>query len=144
MKGQILLAQAKPGFCRHIVLESGSYLVPRVDGRLLIGSTVEEAGFDTTVTLDAVNHLSGRAAAMMPGAGSLPLIGSWAGLRPATPDRLPYLGRTPLEGLLLATGHFRNGILLAPITAEIIANLVFGREPSVDLRPFDLMRVMPT
>ncbi|MBI3097437.1 MAG: glycine oxidase ThiO [Planctomycetes bacterium] len=143
VKGQILLAQASPGFCRHIVLESGSYLVPRVDGRLLIGSTVEEAGFDTTVTLDAVHHLSGRAASMMPAARALPLIGSWAGLRPATPDRLPLLGRTPVEGLLLATGHFRNGILLAPITAEIVTDLVHGRTPAVDLRPFDPVRKMP-
>jgi glycine oxidase len=70
----------------------------------------------------------------------MPLVTSWAGLRPATPDRLPYLGRGPLEGLIVATGHYRNGILLAPITAEIVADLLAGQSSGVDLTPFDPLR----
>jgi glycine oxidase len=77
----------------------------------------------------------------MPELGKLPLLTSWAGLRPATPDRLPYLGKGPVDGLIVATGHYRNGILLAPITAEIVADLLDGRAPSVDLAPFNPMRI---
>lgn len=142
IKGQILLTEAPPGFLRHVVLEADAYLVPRADGKVLIGSTVEDAGFDKTVTLEAVRHLADRAAAMMPGVAKLPLVMTWAGLRPATPDRLPYLGRASMEGLIIATGHFRNGILLAPVTAEIVADLVAGRPPSIDLSPFDPARPM--
>jgi glycine oxidase len=140
VKGQMLLADGPPDFCRHMVLDGESYLIPRVDGKIVIGSTLEEAGFDKSVTIDAVGDLAHRAARLMPGIAKLPLAASWAGLRPATPDRLPYLGRAPVEGLILATGHFRNGILLAPVTAEIVADLLAGREPSVDLAPFDPMR----
>lgn len=142
VKGQILLAEGGGGFCRHVILEGDAYLVPRADGKVLIGSTLEDAGFDKAVTLDAVHWLSGRAAAMMPGAARLPLLHSWAGLRPATPDRLPYLGRSAMEGLLVATGHFRNGILLAPVTAELVADLILGRPPSIPLEPFDPRRPM--
>ncbi len=143
IKGQILLTEAAPGFCRHVVLETGTYFVPRADGKLLIGSTVEDVGFDKDVTLEGVHALSGRAAAIIPESPRLPLLGSWAGLRPATPDRLPFLGRAGMEGLVLAAGHFRNGILLAPITAEIVADLILGRPPSVPLEPFDPLRTFP-
>lgn len=144
VRGQILLSEATPGFCARVVLDRDTYVVPRQDGRLLIGSTVEEAGFDRSVTLEGVRHLSGRAAEIFPGSARLPLLGSWAGLRPATPDRLPFLGRCGREGLLLATGHFRNGILLAPITAQIVAELLDGRPPSVPLEPFDASRPLPS
>lgn len=143
IKGQILLSEAEPGFCRHVVLETDTYFVPRVDGKLLIGSTVEDVGFDKDMTLEGVHKLSGRAAAIIPGSPRLPLLGSWAGLRPATPDRLPFLGRAGVDGLILATGHFRNGILLAPITAEVVADLIQGRPPSVPLEPFDPLRTFP-
>jgi glycine oxidase len=141
VKGQMLLVGGPPDFCRHMVLDGESYLIPRADGKILIGSTLEEKGFDKSVTLDAVGDLARRGARLMPDLAGLPLVGSWAGLRPATPDRLPYLGRAPVDGLLFATGHFRNGILLAPITAEIIARLIADRDPGIDLAPFDPMRV---
>jgi glycine oxidase len=140
VKGQMLLAQAAPGFCPHVLLEGETYFVPRADGRLLIGSTLEDAGFDKTVTLQGVGDLARRAAEILPESRRLPLVQSWAGLRPATPDRLPYLGRAPLEGLLVATGHFRNGILLAPVTAEIVADLLTGRPPRIPLEPFSPSR----
>ena len=142
VKGQMLLAGGTPDFCRHMVLDGESYLIPRADGKILIGSTLEEKGFDKAVTIDAVGSLAERGARLMPEIASLPLVGSWAGLRPASPDRLPYIGRAPVDGLILATGHFRNGILLAPITAEIVADLLAGAPPAVDLAPFDPLRAL--
>ena len=143
VKGQVLLTQAPPGLVRTVVEDGETYLVPRADGRLLIGATLENAGFDKTVTLEAVGTLASRAAAILPALAKLPLVTSWAGLRPSTPDRLPYIGRTSMEGLVVATGHFRNGILLAPITAELVADLLAGRPPSLDLAPFDPLRESP-
>lgn len=141
VKGQMLLAGGTPDFCRHMILDGESYLIPRADGRILVGSTLEDVGFDKSVTIDAIGDLAARGARLMPELGKLPLVTSWAGLRPATPDRLPYLGKGPVDGLIVATGHYRNGILLAPITAEIVADLLAGQPPSIDLTPFDPMRV---
>lgn len=140
VKGQMLLTAAPPDLLRHVLLDGETYLVPRADGKVLVGSTLEDAGFDKTVTLEGVSGLVRRAAAFFPGLRAMPMLGSWAGLRPSTPDRLPYLGRAAVEGLLLATGHFRNGILLAPITAELVTELVTGRPPSVPLEPFSPAR----
>jgi glycine oxidase len=141
VKGQMLLAGGPPDFCRHMILDGETYLIPRADGRIVVGSTLEDVGFDKTVTIDAVGDLAARGARLMPELGKLPMITSWAGLRPATPDRLPYIGRAPVEGLIVATGHYRNGILLAPITAEVVADLLAGHPTSIDLSPFDPMRV---
>jgi glycine oxidase len=140
IKGQILLTQGAPDLLGPIVEGGDAYLVPRADGRILVGSTMEDAGFDKTVTLDGVSGLVARAASILPAIAKLPLLQSWAGLRPSTPDRLPYLGPTPMEGLLMATGHFRNGILLAPITAELVSEIVLGKPPSIPLEPFDPAR----
>jgi glycine oxidase len=141
IKGQILLAGGPPDFCRHMILDGESYLIPRADGRILVGSTLEDVGFDKSVILETIGDLALRGARLMPELGKLPMVTSWAGLRPATPDRLPYLGKGPLDGLIVATGHYRNGILLAPITAEIVADLLAGQPSSVDLAPFDPLRV---
>jgi glycine oxidase len=141
VKGQMLLAGGAPDFCRHMILEGETYLIPRADGRILIGSTLEDVGFDKAVTIDAAGDLAIRGARLMPEIGKLPMLTSWAGLRPATPDRLPYLGRAPVDGLIVATGHYRNGILLAPITAEIVAGLLSGQASPIDLAPFDPLRV---
>jgi glycine oxidase len=144
IKGQMLLVQGPPDLVRTVVQGGDTYLVPRADGRVLIGSTIEDVGFDKTVTLQGAGGLASRGSALLPELGRFPLIASWAGLRPATPDRLPYLGRTSMEGLLAATGHYRNGILLAPITAELVADLILGRPPSLDLTPFDPQRTAVT
>jgi glycine oxidase len=140
IKGQILLAGGPPDFCRHMILDGESYLIPRADGRILVGSTLEDVGFDKSVILETLGDLAVRGARLMPALGKLPMVTSWAGLRPATPDRLPYLGKGPLDGLIVATGHYRNGILLAPITAELVADLLAGQAPSVDLAAFDPLR----
>lgn len=141
VKGQMLLAGGTPDFCRHMILDGESYLIPRADGRILVGSTLEDVGFDKSVTVNTLGDLAARGARLMPDLGKLPLVTSWAGLRPATPDRLPYLGKGPVDGLIVATGHYRNGILLAPITAEIVADLLAGQPPPIDLAPFDPRRV---
>jgi len=141
IKGQILLAGGPPDFCRHMILDGESYLIPRADGRILVGSTLEDVGFDKSVILGTLGDLAERGARLMPELAKLPMVTSWAGLRPGTPDRLPYLGKGPMDGLIVATGHYRNGILLAPITAEIVADLLAGQSSGVDLTPFDPLRV---
>ncbi|HEY3227521.1 MAG TPA: glycine oxidase ThiO [Planctomycetota bacterium] len=137
VRGQMVLLQGSAGALRRAIISHDSYLIPRADGRILVGSTVEEAGFDASTTADGVAFLLAQAKRLAPGVGKFAVETTWAGLRPATPDRLPYLGRPPgAEGLIIATGHYRNGILLAPITARIVADLVAGRPPSLDLAPF--------
>jgi glycine oxidase len=119
-----------------VVLESDDvYVVPRSDGRLLVGATVERAGFRKTVTAAGVATLLSSAIALAPSLGNARVSDAWAGLRPGTPDGLPLLGESPLAGLYLAAGHFRNGILLAPITALRIADLLTGAAVQ-DLAPF--------
>jgi glycine oxidase len=112
------------------------YLVARADGRMVVGATVEERGFDTTVTAGAVHELLRAAIELVPDVAELQLTETVAGLRPGTPDNAPLLGPTGLPGLILATGHFRNGVLLTPVTAEVIAAyLTDGVLPDL-ARPF--------
>jgi len=137
MRGQMLLLDGPPGAIRHVVLSRDQYLIPRGDGKVLLGSTVEDAAFDCRVTPEGAAFLLRRLGEFAPGAFDLGLVGSWAGLRPGTPDRLPYIGRPEgVDGLIVAAGHFRNGILLAPVTGRIVADLVLDRPPPVDLAPF--------
>ena len=139
IKGQMLALAAPAGFVRRATWVPGAYLVPRDDGRLLIGATVEAAGFDQRVTAQGMHELLHAALRAAPSLGGFALTEQWAGLRPGTPDGLPVLGATPLEGFFLATGHYRNGILLAPATARLIADaLEMGDESA--LRPFSLDR----
>ncbi len=140
IKGQMIALAAPINFVRRSTWIPGAYLVPREDGRLLIGATVESAGFDQRVTASGVGELLRAALAAAPSLGDFAITESWAGLRPGTPDGLPFLGRTTTDGLLLATGHYRNGILLAPATARLIADAVEGRDDSA-LEPFSLARL---
>lgn len=121
---------------RHVVRAKGCYLIPRSDGRIVIGSTVEEAGYDKHVDPDTIQSLHQRAANLIPDLGEGRILEAWAGLRPGTPDKLPMLGETSYRGYLAATGHYRDGILLAPITGHIIAKLACGESPEYDLLPF--------
>lgn len=123
VKGQMLAVQLPAGFMRHTTWVPGAYFVPRADGRLLIGATVEEAA-DARVTAGGVHTLLHAAVAAAPALGDFAVSETWAGLRPATPDELPCLGCTPREGYYLATGHYRNGILLAPATARLLAQAI--------------------
>ena len=114
--------------CERIVASERVYLVPRADGRLIVGATVEERGFDIQVTAGGVHELLREAYRVLPDIAELELVETLAGLRPGTPDNAPLIGPGALDGLVLATGHYRNGILLAPITAEAVAALL-AREP---------------
>ena len=134
VRGQALLLDAAPPDC--VIFGGGGYAVPR-GGRTLIGATAENAGFDATPTAEGRAYLQAVAAKLLPGVH--PVVDHWAGLRPATPDKLPLLGRLS-GGVIVATGHYRNGVLLAPISAQIVAALVEGRPPPVDLAPFDPLR----
>jgi glycine oxidase len=137
VRGQMVLLEGPPDALGRALLARDAYLIPRADGRILLGSTLEEAGFDVSTTAEGISFLLEQGRRLAPGIGKFAVAATWAGLRPATKDRLPYLGRPAgIEGLILATGHFRNGILLAPITAKIVGDLVAGRPPSLDLAPF--------
>ncbi len=121
---------------RGVVQGQSVYLVPRADGSLVIGATVEEAGFDLTVTAGAVYGLLRDAQRVVPGVSELVLEESLAGLRPGSPDNGPLVGPSGLPGLVLATGHYRNGILLTPLTAEAVAATLAGREVPGELAGF--------
>ena len=130
VKGQILTLRgpAAEPVCERIVASERVYVVPRPDGRLIVGATVEERGFDTTVTAGGVHELLREAYRLLPEIAELELLEVAAGLRPATPDNMPLIGPGALDGLVLATGHYRNGILLAPLTAERVAETLLGTE----------------
>jgi glycine oxidase len=146
VKGQILrlrgdvaalLTRTIRGFAEGVSV----YLVPRADGELVVGATVEERGFDATVTAGAVRELLDAAAHLLPGVAELELAEARAGLRPGTPDNAPILGPAPgLDGVLVAAGHFRNGILLTPVTADTIADLALTGEAAPVLAPFSAAR----
>ncbi len=126
VKGQVIELRGDPDepVCERILASERSYIVPRTDGRLVIGATVEEMGFDTSVTAGGVHELLRESYRLLPDIAELEFLGVTAGLRPGTPDNLPVVGPARTPGLLLATGHYRNGILLAPITAAAVAGLV--------------------
>jgi glycine oxidase len=128
VKGQILELRARDGVapCERIVASERVYLVPRPDGRLIAGATVEERGFDTAVTAGGVHELLREAYRLLPEVAEMELVEAMAGLRPGTPDNLPLVGPAPLAGLIWATGHYRNGILLAPLTANEVADRLQG------------------
>jgi glycine oxidase len=130
VKGEILELRSRDGAapCERILASERIYLVPRPDGRLIVGATVEEQGFDTTVTAGGVHELLREAYRLLPEVAEMELVAATAGLRPGTPDNLPLVGPGAVEGLLLATGHYRNGILLAPLAAEQIAAELAGNE----------------
>lgn len=129
VKGQILELRAPDGAvapCERILASERVYLVPRPDGRLIVGATTEEQGFDATVTGGGVHELLREAYRLLPDVAEMELVEAMAGLRPGTPDNLPLIGPGALEGLVLACGHYRNGILLAPITGEAVAGALAG------------------
>ncbi len=144
VKGQMIalaMDSAAP-ILSHVLWTQKAYLVPRRDGRLLIGATTEERGFDATLTAGGMLSLLESAWRALPGVEELPIVESWVGFRPGSRDDAPILGRTPIEGLILATGHHRNGILLAPITADAISRLAMSGETDPSIAPFALDRFL--
>lgn len=142
VKGQIITLRgpAESPVAERIVVSERVYLVPRADGRLIAGATVEEMGFDTKVTAGGVHELLREAYRALPGVAELELERVVAGLRPGTPDNAPIVGRSQIDGLLFATGHYRNGILLAPLTARGVAALLAGEEMPGELGVADPAR----
>jgi glycine oxidase len=139
IKGQMLVVAAH-GLVRHVIRARHVYVVPRSNGRVLIGSTLEDVGFDKRVDPETLQRLHQAAANLAPQIGEARILEDWAGLRPATPDGLPMLGPTAVQGYFVAAGHYRDGILLAPITASLMAGVIRGRPPEFDLSPFSPTR----
>jgi glycine oxidase len=125
---------------RHVVRTPEVYIVPRSDGRVLLGATVEETGYEKRVDPDVVKRFTESAAKIVPEIAEMRLHDAWAGLRPGTADGLPILGATSMKGYFAATGHYRDGIMLAPVTALVMTEVLKGREPRFDLTPFSPLR----
>ncbi|HEX6308096.1 MAG TPA: glycine oxidase ThiO [Longimicrobiales bacterium] len=139
--GRVRGTQRPESLLQHVILSRQCYVIPRDDGRLLVGATVEDVGFRKGPTPRGLSQLMSAARSVLPIIDDLPLVETWAGFRPAAPDHLPILGADPdVAGLFYATGHFRNGILLAPITAVCIAELLAGGSSPVPLDPFSIAR----
>jgi glycine oxidase len=145
VKGQMLALQmdAAAPLLNHVLWAPGAYLVPRRDGRLIVGGTVEEKGFDETITAGGLLTLLEAAWRAVPAIEELPVAEIWVGHRPGSRDDAPILGRGPLDGLFYATGHHRNGILLTPVTADAMARLILDDVLDPAIRPFGLERFLP-
>jgi glycine oxidase len=143
-KGQMMALRCNSVNLKKDLWSGHMYLVPRNDGRIIAGSTVEYEGFDRNVTVAGMKTILGGAISLVPALDSARIEETWAGLRPDSPDHLPILGPTDLDGLLIATGHFRSGILLTPITASLIREWVATQKVSEDWAPFSPMRFQET
>jgi glycine oxidase len=137
IRGQMLLFKTEPGTLRTIVLKNGIYLIPRLDGHILAGSTLEDVGFDKATTEEAKAMLYAQATGILPLLKQAQLVQHWAGLRPGSPDNIPTIDRHPqLENLYINSGHFRYGVTMAPASAEIMVNLILDRPQVVDTAPY--------
>lgn len=135
VKGQMLSVIGSPAI-NHVLVFPDFYLVPRSDGRLLIGATVEEAGYDKRVIVDTIQHLRKAAVSAVPALADARILEEWAGLRPGTSDDMPLLGATSITGYFVASGHFRDGILLAPITAKLMTQIFSQEIPDFEMSAF--------
>ena len=144
VKGQLLELQMKPPFrLGHVVRCRGAYLVPRSDGRLIVGATSEEMGFDTDITAGGLYSVLEKAWEIVPGIHDLPVIDTYAGLRPGSRDHQPIVGWSGVDGVFVATGHYRHGILLSVVTAQESAAMILeGATPDI-LEPFSPLRFSP-
>lgn len=144
VKGQYALLSVVPRPLRHVVFAGEGYLVPRVDGTIYAGATQEDAGYDRRVTVGGMASVLEIARGIVPALGDAEVIGSGAGLRPASADGLPILGAAPgVENLYIAAGHYRNGVLMSLITGRLIAELILGQSPTLSLAPFSPLRHLP-
>jgi glycine oxidase len=139
-KGQILSLGMPAGAFRRMIRWGSSYFVPRQPGELVVGATNEDAGFDLNLTPAGLGRLLTDAQEISSHAGTYPILETWTGLRPATPDGLPILGPSAIAGVYYATGHYRNGVLLAPITASIVTDLLEGRKPVLPIDAYSPSR----
>ena len=138
MRGQILLYQPAENL-KQIIYKNGFYMIPRADGQLLVGSTLEDVGFDASVTQEVKAELAAKAEAIMPTLRGLLIIKHWSGLRPGTPENLPTISAHPqIKNLYLNTGHFRYGLTMAPASARLVVELMAEEKPFIDASPFQL------
>jgi glycine oxidase len=141
IKGQMLVFDAKPNTLAHMILDGDQYLIPRRDGRILAGSTVEQAGFDKNTTETARQKLSEFAINLMPILKQFEISHHWAGLRPGTPDGIPYIGKHPdYDNLSINAGHFRNGLVMGPASAELLADRILERSSSLNVQAYAINR----
>lgn len=137
MKGEMILFKCAEDFLPRMVLAKGRYAIPRRDGHILVGSTLEDVGFDKTPTQEALDSLRASAIELLPALADAEVVKHWAGLRPGSPEGIPYIGPVPgFEGLWLNCGHFRNGLVLAPASCQLLADLLLGRDPIIDPAPY--------
>jgi glycine oxidase len=141
VRGQIALLDTRPPALSRVVFSDKGYVVPRADGRILCGSTMEEVGYERAVTAGGLLSVLSLAVEIAPALARAPVLETWSNFRPASPDGWPVLGPSPIPGLHYATGHTRNGILLTPVTADAVAAAILGRAPPVDLAPFAVGRL---
>jgi glycine oxidase len=141
VRGQMVAMEMPAPAVRHVIYSGRGYLIPRLSGVLIAGSTTEHTGYDKSVTAGGVASIIERATEIAPRVSELAIVETWAGLRPHAPDDLPILGLDPqIAGLIYATGHYRNGILLAPITAQAISELITKGDTAINLAPFSIAR----
>jgi glycine oxidase len=142
VRGQIMVTEMLPPLISHCIVGAHTYLVPKAKGNIVIGATQEEVGYHKAMTVSGLSSLAADATALVPALGRVSIVRTWCGLRPGSIDEWPVLGPAPgVEGMLLATGHFRNGCLLSPITGQLIAEYIVDGRPSISLRPFALERI---
>lgn len=141
VRGQMIAVEMPAPPLRHVIYSRRAYLVPRAGGFLIAGSTTELAGYDQRTTAGGMTSIIARAMEIMPRFGELAITETWAGLRPHVADDLPVLGADPhINGLFHATGHYRNGILLCPVTAQVISDLIVKGDSAINLAPFSAAR----
>lgn len=141
VKGQMILFDAKPDTLPHIVLDNDQYLIPRLDGKILAGSTVEHDDFNKTPSATAYEQLASFAVNLLPSLNNFPIIKHWAGLRPGTEYGVPYIGRhTTIANLSINAGHFRNGLVMGPASAQLLVDLLLNRPKAVAPEPYRLNR----
>jgi len=137
VKGQMILFKCAEDFLPSMVLAKGRYAIPRRDGHILVGSTLEHAGYDKTPTEDALASLKASAVELLPALKDATVVGHWAGLRPGSPEGVPYIGPVPgHDGLWLNCGHYRNGLVLAPASCQLFTDLLTGAAPIIDPAPY--------
>lgn len=144
ISGQMIVIAGPPGLISNIIVHEYRYLIPRVDGRVLVGSTVEDVGFNKKITTTAREKLHSAAVRLVPELRRYPIEHHWAGLRPGSPDDAPFIGEHPgIKGLFVCAGHYRNGFATGPASARLVVDMMLGRPPSVDPTPFRLDRACP-
>nr|WP_298059317.1 glycine oxidase ThiO [uncultured Halomonas sp.] len=144
VKGQMIAYQAPKGLVQRVVLKDGRYIIPRADGLLLVGSTLEETGFDKTTDEAALASLKQSAEAIVPALAACPVAHQWAGLRPGSPEGVPFIGALPERpNVFVNAGHYRNGLVLAPASTHLLVDQLLGREPLIDPAPYQPTFIKP-